>query len=424
MIPDSSKVAISKNGFNQSPEITSQGVEIELFHDFENLSFIQTEWDHFIESTGGEIFLTYDWCRVWWKHYGKRRDLKIFLFKQSGEIVGILPMFWERIRLGPVSARVIKIVGTDFMPVTVSLPIKLCFLKEVIELFRRSLEAQWKWDIIYLGALAGSYEVEELLQCLKQSFAEDHEVELSLNGVQIYFDLKENWEAQVASLAKNQRTNARRAFRDVASRNLLVTSAIAGKEDLTELFDEFVWIHQAQWQKRGKPGHFRAWPKAYDFHREIASVQREHDRLRLLRVFFNGVCVDYEYIYRLGSQYCWFLNGRKEGLYDSRIDFKWIALRAKIELGISEGITCMDGMRGTYDYKTLMGGNTRPIKNIFIISSKRKDLLKVQLFRKMAWLLDICYSKIWRARVAVKLGLKNKPFARVWIRSHPLSLRP
>ena len=85
---------------------TKDNITVEIYHIFDALANMQQEWDDFIESVGGEIFLTYDWCRIWWKYYGHKRDLTIFVFRNGGEICGILPLFREKIWIGPLSIAV------------------------------------------------------------------------------------------------------------------------------------------------------------------------------------------------------------------------------------------------------------------------------------------------------------------------------
>jgi hypothetical protein len=93
---------------------------------------MQPQWDAFMEVAGGEIYLTYDWCRIWWKYYGGSRELKIFLFRHQGDLVGILPLFFDRMWLGPISVRMVSIVGTDFGITTASVPIRKEFIDDVI----------------------------------------------------------------------------------------------------------------------------------------------------------------------------------------------------------------------------------------------------------------------------------------------------
>src|SRR5665811_780501 len=96
---------------------------------------IRDSWDSFMEEMNAEIFLTYDWCQLWWKYYGKDRHLKIYIFHLSDRIIGILPVFMEKIWLGPFNIKIVKIVCTDFMPTTIILPVSHDYLSQVIPAF-------------------------------------------------------------------------------------------------------------------------------------------------------------------------------------------------------------------------------------------------------------------------------------------------
>ena len=89
---------------------------------------MQKEWDEFIEGIDGEIFLTYDWCRIWWKYYGAGRELRIFVIRRDKAIIGILPVFLERLGFAPLGLRVVRFVGTDHMPVTIMFPVDVKYI--------------------------------------------------------------------------------------------------------------------------------------------------------------------------------------------------------------------------------------------------------------------------------------------------------
>ena len=72
--------------------------QVEIYEDFEDIAISQSEWDAFMESVDAEIFLTFDWCRSWWKFYGKKRKLKIFIFRERKNICGTGIYFCE---MGP-----------------------------------------------------------------------------------------------------------------------------------------------------------------------------------------------------------------------------------------------------------------------------------------------------------------------------------
>ena len=388
----------------------------------EDAETIRKEWDDFIEKETGDVFFTYDWCRVWWRHYGNRRQPLIYVFRDGGEICGILPMFRERIRLGPVSTTVVKLMCSDFSPVTVPFPVRREQLKSVVSLVLDELRKVVQWDLLYLGAICGRYpDYENLLEAIRAYHAEKFSVEARQVDQQTYYRFQESWERQVETMGASQRNKARKVCKEILKRGMTLESRLADRENLPSQFDQFVSLHQAHWQGKGMPGHFSEWPSAYEYHREMASTQLSLGRLRLMEVLLDGKCLGYEYMYHAGDTYLSFLGARIGIDLGKIIDFKIIALKEKVRRGLSEGVRWIDSMRGVYEYKTTLGGKLFPVRAIFV---SREDFLsraKVAVFRRSAWALDVWYSKIWRRRLAPRLGLKPGEFLDLWVRSHMLA---
>jgi CelD/BcsL family acetyltransferase involved in cellulose biosynthesis len=399
-----------------------KALQVEVYENFEDIRKLQPEWDAFMESVDAEIFLSFDWCRIWWKYYGRKRRLAVFVFREKYDICAILPLFLDTIWIGPTFVRAVRMVSADYMPVTVSVPVKEESLEQVIKLLLEKIESLWRWDIFYLGPICGRYPLtDQLVQAFKSARGDSLRIQIKLNDVQTYFQVANDWEDQVSGLARNQRTNARRSYREISGSNISVTSVLAPKEYFPQMFYNFVQMHQNHWQQLGLPGHFGAWPASVDFHREVGGIQLGLNRLRLIEVKFDGQIVGYEYIYKFNKTYYWFLNARAEDKMKPRIDYKWIAFREKIENALKDGVKCIDGMRGQYDYKLLMGGKYSPIKNLFIYSKTSPKLIRVILFRLLALFFDVCYSKLWNARIGPRLGVRRKVFWDKWIRIHPFA---
>jgi len=401
---------------------TTEQITVEMYHGFDTIVSMQKEWDRFMESVGGDIFLTFDWCRVWWKYYGGKRDLAILVFRGGQDIRGILPLCREKIWIGPVPLNVVKIVATDYLPVTVTVPIHENSIDQIVKILIERMRAQWQWDLFYVGDICGRYEcLDKFVNALKGTVKESYRCEVTSRDVQTYFYIAADWDSQVAALAPKQRTNVKRTFREVSATGATVRSVIATRENFLQMFNRFVEMHQTYWRRGGKPGHFGAWPASVEFHREIAGIQLAHDRLRLVEISLDEQIVGYEYIYRFDGVYSWFLNAREEPKNSPRIDYKWIAFRTRVECAIADNVTCVDGMRGMYDYKLAMGGKLLPVNDVFVYSTKFLTLPRVIIFRLLARGLNICYNKIWRRRMAPRLGISLKSFWDKWIRFHPLS---
>jgi hypothetical protein len=168
-------------------------------------------------------------------------------------------------------------------------------------------------------------------------------------------------------------------------------------------------------------GHFGDWPSSYEFHREVAGIQLDRHRLRLLEIRLDQRCIGYEYMYKLGNTYFWFLNARSDLGKDSHIDFHRIAFGEKVEKAIKDGVNSIDAMRGYYEYKIVMGGELLPTSNILVFSKNLRSLIRISIFRSLVWLLNVVHFKIWRRRIAPRLGLKPKALRNWWIRTHMLS---
>src|SRR4051812_43212628 len=105
-------------------ELTETGVRLETFTSFEDAQAIAGEWDELVTGLDGSLYMSFDWCRVWWQHYGARRDLRLMAFRDRGELVGVLPFFVERVGVVFARARVAKLVSSDFTLAIVDPPVQ------------------------------------------------------------------------------------------------------------------------------------------------------------------------------------------------------------------------------------------------------------------------------------------------------------
>lgn len=393
-------------------------INVEVYENFEELEIIQQEWDSFVESVGAEIFLTYDWCRIWWKYYGKNRDLRVFVFRSSGELIGIIPLFLEKIWMGPVFVKAVKIVGSDFTMTQFSLPIHNKHIKEVIQKFYELVSSEHNWDIIHIGPIAGLYKhYDDLKNACQESFGNSCRVLNENKHVQTYFQLADDWEKQLSSLKKGERWDIRRSYKALQADKTSLVSAFASKGNYEQTFENFVNMHQSYWRSLGKLGHFGDWPAAQDFHREVAGVQLRHNRLRLLEVKSGVHCLGYEYGYRFGERYFEFLNARTRSKELAKISIGRVVFSEQVKKALDEGVRCIDSMQGKYEHKLRLGGKLFPVRSICIFPKRLLVLIRVSLFRALARFLHLCYYRIWFCRMAPKLPFKRRSLWKIWIRT-------
>ena len=397
-------------------------ITLQKFTTLQEVESIRLEWDRFVEAQTADIFLTYDWCRIWWKYYGNNREPVIFILRSGGNICGILPMFMERIRVGPVLLKVMKLMCADYSPVTIPNANQREHLETGITLILKELIRTKAFDLIYFGALSGRYEDTNILvDIINNGLGNAWVVEVKELDVQTYFSVENSWEKQIEKMSKLQRRNTRRVYKEIRERGMSLTTDLATLETWSSMFDRFVGMHQEHWQKMGMPGHFAQWPFAYNFHKEVAGTLVDLGRLRLAEIKLDNRCFGYEYMYKLGNTYCWFLNARAELEKESKIDFLRIGFGEKVEKAVREGVTCIDAMRGRYQYKNMMGGKSLPVYGVYVFPANNAGLLRVKCFRWLVQFMDILYSKIWLRRVAPRIGFIPGQYIDLWVRSHMLS---
>lgn len=390
-----------------------------VYSSFEAISHMHEEWDQFMESLEAEIFLTYDWCQIWWKHYGQGKRLLIYVFRDEGAICGILPMYLDTVRLGFLQVTVLRMVSTVHTPVAVTVPLKPSALIEAFAFVLAS--KQGLWDLLHIGPVCGKYTLLSTLNKALLHLASPHfQVQMKGSDFQTYFHVHGSWEDQLASLGAKQRQEVRRRYEKLLKQGVAVDYIPVTSKAFDLFFDDFVRMHQSHWQAAGKPGHFRAWPKSVEFHREAAFKQFQNGRLRFFQVKVDGNVIGYRYAFKFGHTYYLYLYAR-DPRTSRKFDFTKIDYGEMVKRALTENVTCFDSMRGKYDHKLLLGGKLYPINSVYVLEGSLTTRIRVQLFRWQARLIDISYSKIWRARLAPRLGLRPGPFWNVWIRSGTLS---
>lgn len=402
--------------------VVKSDLQVKLYRSFEELTPLQPQWDRLAESVGSEIFLTYDWCRIWWKYYGAKRDLRIWVFQKGADLVGVVPLFLERIGVGPISVRAVKLVGSDHTMAQFSLPIIREHITEVIKGLSESLLGE-EWDIMHIGPLAGMYShYETLKDAVVDAFGAVCGVSLKDKQVQTYFLVADTWDAHLKSLSKNARKSIRRKYKaleDVMQgRPGELTSDFASCQNVDDVFLAFVQMHQKHWQTRGKPGHFGDWPDSLDFHKEMARAQLPYDRLRLMQIHWGDCCLAYEYTYKFGDRYLAFLNARSDSEEVADLGVGTIIFAEQIKKAIDEHVRLIDDMRAEYDYKMRMGGKLFPMRDMYVFRKEPLRLVRIYVFRFLSKLLHLCYYRIWYIRIARWLPLRRRALWRIWIRSN------
>ena len=383
------------------------------FNTFLDLAPLQEEWDSFVDANGSDIFMTYDWCRVWWKHYGSGRELVVFIFREKGDIVGMLPMFLETIGFGGTALRVAKLLGSDYTFFQFSLAIKRNFKQPVLEALCEDLHRR-RCDLVYLGPISGIGSDQEEVNI-------DRNYKLRVKTVfkQNFFTLSPDQDEQFCKMTESDRKDIKRSYARLRKLTGIPDSEIdcvfADEGNFEEMFGIFAQTHQLNWRMKGQGGHFTDWPKSLDFHREVAREQLAKGRLRLLKITAAGICLGYEYDYWFGNKCFEILSSRNSSGMLGSISTGKINYWEKIKILIRNDIKVLDSMRGAYEYKQNLGADSCWISSILFLGRSPASTVKILIATVVAKILQTVYYRLWFVRIR-RFVTVPKQFRKCWMR--------
>lgn len=393
-------------------------MDVEVLRSFDQQSDIRGAWDELVESTSASIHLSFDWCRCWWRHYGARRQLCIVLCREGAQLVGIIPMFHERISIGPIAVDVLKVVSSDSTLCMCNLPIRTDLANEVLSSALQALREVVSYDLIAFGPMIADSVVADAGRAVGQR----NGTKLRLVGphshdVFTLVQLPSSFEAYLADLPRDDRKTYRRRLRRLFDERDVRVDVLTEPRQITEEFQSFVDLHQTQWIKRGHRGHFADWPGATQFHHDLATEMAHHGRVRLVRVTAGDTPIGYQYGFAMGDTAYALLAARRTEPDWDRYGLGHMAFFAFVEHEIGLKRRFLDVGRGHYGYKRRFGGIERALCSIVLVRNDKLTVRRVDGFRRLAGLLDKLYYRIWFSRVAPRFRLDPGPLWNSWIRS-------
>lgn len=241
-------------------------------------------------------------------------------------------------------------------------------------------------------------------------------------GLITIFRLGASLEEYLAGLSGKERHETNRHCRNilkvVPDKDARIIFEPVSASELPGAFDDFIRMHNLQWQQLGQSGHFNDWPNSDAFHHEVVQAQLKQGRLRLFKVCIGNTCIGYEYVYKFSRTYFHYLNSRTSSKEFERVAVGKVSFCELVKRAVGEGVNLINSMRGRYEYKLRMGGIMVPAHAILIFRKGLFANVRVQTFKFLSRLLHLCYYKIWFSRIIPRLPWRRRPLWKLWIRTN------
>jgi len=386
-----------------------------VYRSFRQARHLQEAWDDLARRVGADIFSTFDWCEIWWRYYGADRELEIQTFWQDGRLIGIVPLFYERLALGPVTVRTVRLLGADHSTTSCGVAVAPASVARIMNMLTKKLLSERRLDLMLFGPLPGYSRLGEALVAALDSMRDRMWSESVSRANHMVFSLPSTFDSYGKKLSKKERSNIRRDRRDLEHAGIVRHHVFTRQSDMPAALDAFISLHQTQWRSKGSLGHFRDWPAAEGFHREMVNRQSQRGRVCLTQLCVNRRVVAGQYCYRFGARAHWILSARRNGVGGRT------AFDEMIRFLISGGVRQLDASAGLYDYKQRLGAEIVPTLWVLAGPHAWTRSQRVRLARSVAWLVDRAYYRFWYSRLARRMPCVRRPLWESWIRSHSLA---
>lgn len=366
------------------------GVRLQRFDSFGDAEPLRERWDALVERVGGDLFSSFDWCAIWWKHFGHGRRLELHAAWRGDDLVAVLPLFRETIRWGPVGLRVVRVVGCDHGVTTCNVAVEAEWIEATARMLMETLETSGPWDLLHVGEMPGYADNAPLLaEALRKCPQADRVIFGENEYPHNVFDVPGDYESYLAGLSTKERRNVRRDERQLEQKESAARLEPRDDKELRRAFDDLIALHRVQWTARGRLGHFDDWPGVENFHREVACALSACGRQAFAEVRVEGRVLASEFAGRFGRRVHWIIGGRCAEV-TSRIGFCALMRNA-----IRDGATVIDALPGSYDYKRRLGAKTLGVKTIIVLPRIGRGRMRLAIVRGITRIASLVYHRLW-----------------------------
>jgi hypothetical protein len=387
-------------------------------HSFLKLEDFSDTWDAAVAELGGSVYMSYDWSRTWWEFYGRNKELRIFLCYAGERIVAIVPMYIDRLGWGPFRCSIGKLVGANIPPKVFNPPMHPDYAGVVLIAILEQLFVRDECDLVSLGPMSELHGPSQILEGATKGGQPRVGASRTVSGVHSIFWLPRSMDEYYASLSKNERKNRRKyELRLLRKEYDTRVEAVRDPGEVEAEFEEFVRQHTLHWNVQGKPGHFKAWPKATEFNRALVKAHASKGRLRFIKIVANGEAVANQYVFVFGKSYFWELPARAVGAQWERFSLGPTGIVTMIETAINEGMSRLEGGLAHYEYKVRLNAKEYATKTFRFVRRGTSSRVRATFVDFLRFCLGVCYHRIWYKRLRGYFpAFRDRPQWGAWLR--------
>lgn len=337
--------------------------------DFKNIQCTKIEWNRILlESVHPNIFQTWEWMAIWWKWFGKGRELKLIVLKEGVRTLAILPFYLDKVSIIPgLGLNVIKYIGDGG-------PVYPDYLGPILAdnsftygsiLAKGLLEIGTQFDFVQLSDMRDdNSKGKDLIEKLGEQYV----IEEQDGPVSPFAILPPDYESFLRGLSRRRRESIRRKLRKAKKGFRIKLDCFSSRDTVEDAFSILLSIYNRSLRGLEKREGF-ARPDYFEFHKDIALAFAGKGWLRLFVLWFDETPVAYVYGYFFDQKY-WYYQTAFD-LAFSKYGAGMVAIQMVIESMIQEGAREFDFLRGNESYKYHFADGEHKMRSFTLFRKKR-----------------------------------------------------
>lgn len=340
---------------------------IEIVSSVELFDALQMPWRELeARCQTSSLFVTWHWQRLWWKHYGQRRSLRILVAREGDRLLGVLPMYLERYyvrRLLPVTKLCLLGSGGDTAPDDLDPLILPDAAENVIQGFVECISRQLDgWSLLHCPDLRSDAPFTRAL--VSAGLRGKALMRISQPREIIFGTLPESWEAYLSALSAHRRKALRYKRRQFEQQDGAEVVSCDKAEDLDVALHRLAELHHLRWAGRTDKHAFSS-TEYMNFHRELMQTLLRVNALRLTELRIQGKTVAMRYGYRMRDTFFDLQSGFDPAF--STLSPGELSVSFAIERAIREGCSVFDMLKGDYGHKRQFFSQSRSTVEVRLI---------------------------------------------------------
>jgi CelD/BcsL family acetyltransferase involved in cellulose biosynthesis len=308
---------------------------------------LREEWNGLLQSSASNcVFLTHQWMSTWWKHLREARQLSILTARESGQLIGIMPLALRPPQYARMMPRLLEfiasgLIGSDYLDAIIQRGRE----GEVIrgfsgELSRRGMMLQFS------QLRRHACVVSVLPEILRRDRWTAQETGINVCP---FIDLTNHtWETYLGTLGSSQRYNFNRRLRALHKAFDVRLESIGSSNDAQRGLDVLMELHRKRWDCRGNSEAFPS-SSTIEFHREFVRLAADSGWLRLYILALDDRPVAAIYGMRYGPTFYFYQSGFDPAFSKNSVGLVMMGL--SIKAAIEEGASEYDLLHGDEEYK-------------------------------------------------------------------------